>query len=327
MKWILLLSTLLFSLGLRADEQYTEGACILLQHQINDFSVNKQSSQYRTSQSAYDKHCRNPRTVAPLNTGLQRSATKPRAGEVLKISRQSAGPAKMTIYPSIPAKETARPELGFNRVFSTIMPSVLWPVFAIFLLLIVIASLRINSGSIGEWLVNRRLALFTKGGNATLYKNMLFRAENGELTEVDHLLINPFGIFVIESKNYSGWIFGGEKQAKWTQQIYRNKSQFMNPLRQNYKHCLAVQAYLGVKEGIESLVVFHDKATFKTRMPNNVVMLSGMNRYIKRFTDEKFSNAQLKQLNALLSLRAEGTTKEDYKEHVRQVKARRVGLE
>ncbi|WP_158683677.1 nuclease-related domain-containing protein [Pseudoalteromonas sp. T1lg22] len=104
-----------------------------------------------------------------------------------------------------------------------------------------------------------------------------------------------------------------------------SKSQFMNPLRQNYKHCLAVKSFLGIKESIESLVVFHDKATFKTAMPKNVIMLSAMTDYINGFTEPKFSKAQLVEFNVLLSMREEGTTAEDYKMHIQQVKARRAG--
>src|SRR5690554_4348592 len=65
-------------------------------------------------------------------------------------------------------------------------------------------------------------------------------------TQIDHVFVSPFGIFVVETKNMSGWIFGGEKQAQWTQQIYKRRFRFQNPLRQNYKHLKALEAALGV---------------------------------------------------------------------------------
>ncbi len=52
-------------------------------------------------------------------------------------------------------------------------------------------------------------------------------------TQLDHVVVSRFGVFVIETKNYRGWIFGSEKQPQWTQQIYRQKNRFQNPLHQN----------------------------------------------------------------------------------------------
>ena len=49
-----------------------------------------------------------------------------------------------------------------------------------------------------------------------------------------------------EMKTYSGWIFGDEKGREWTQSIYRKKSRFQNPMRQNYKHICALAANLGI---------------------------------------------------------------------------------
>ena len=54
-------------------------------------------------------------------------------------------------------------------------------------------------------------------------------------TQIDHLIFSPYGLFVLETKNYQGWIFGNRKQREWTQQIFRKRSRFQNPLRQNYK--------------------------------------------------------------------------------------------
>jgi len=34
----------------------------------------------------------------------------------------------------------------------------------------------------------------------------------GSTTQIDHFLLSPYGLFVIETKNYKGWIFGSERQ-------------------------------------------------------------------------------------------------------------------
>ena len=49
-------------------------------------------------------------------------------------------------------------------------------------------------------------------------------------TQVDHILVSPFGIFVAETKNYKGWIYGSADQSTWTQVIYKSKHKFQNPL-------------------------------------------------------------------------------------------------
>ena len=48
-------------------------------------------------------------------------------------------------------------------------------------------------------------------------------------TQIDHVVVSRFGLFVIETKNMKGWIYGSPFQAQWTQVIYRHKSQFQNP--------------------------------------------------------------------------------------------------
>ncbi|MEO5716393.1 MAG: nuclease-related domain-containing protein [Luteolibacter sp.] len=91
-------------------------------------------------------------------------------------------------------------------------------------------------------------------------------------TQIDHVVVSPFGIFVIETKNYTGWIFGSEKQSQWTQQIYRRKSRFQNPLHQNHLHVRALSAFLSLPvERFHSAVFFVGSCQLKTPLPANVV--------------------------------------------------------
>jgi hypothetical protein len=61
-------------------------------------------------------------------------------------------------------------------------------------------------------------------------------------------LVSPFGVFVIETKNYKGWILGDEKQRQWMQQIYGKKNRFQNPLHQNQLHVRALMDFLALPE-------------------------------------------------------------------------------
>ena len=47
------------------------------------------------------------------------------------------------------------------------------------------------------------------------FHDVIVPARNGT-TQIDHLLVSCYGIFVVETKNYNGWIFGDEHAAQWT---------------------------------------------------------------------------------------------------------------
>jgi hypothetical protein len=128
-------------------------------------------------------------------------------------------------------------------------------------------------GRIGEAVVNH--AVLGKLDPA-LYRQFhdlyLPRPDGQGSTQIDHVVVSPFGIFVIETKNYKGWIFGSEKQRQWTQQIYRAKHRFQNPLHQNHLHVKALAQFLCLRENtFHSLVFFIGGAEFKTPLPGNVL--------------------------------------------------------
>jgi len=96
-------------------------------------------------------------------------------------------------------------------------------------------------------------------------------------TQIDHVLVADTGIFVIETKHYSGWIFGDPQERQWTQAIYRKKSRFQNPLHQNYGHIKALQTLFDLPaEDFHSVVVFTGDAEFKTDLGSNVVRLANL---------------------------------------------------
>lgn len=120
-------------------------------------------------------------------------------------------------------------------------------------------------------------------------------------TQIDHLLISRFGVFVLETKNMRGWIFGSEQQAQWTQKIYRHSVRFQNPLRQNYKHLKAVQALLELPDdNVHSVVNFVGSASLRTIMPANVTRGSGFIAHIKSFGRVVFDDEQVKTMLARL---------------------------
>ncbi|NCC06421.1 MAG: NERD domain-containing protein, partial [Proteobacteria bacterium] len=100
-------------------------------------------------------------------------------------------------------------------------------------------------------------------------------------TQIDHIIVSKFGIFVIETKNMGGWIFGNPNHPKWTQTFGKSKKSFQNPLRQNYKHIKELESLLQIAEDkFFSVVVFTGDAEFKTDMPDNVIHRGRLARHI-----------------------------------------------
>lgn len=110
-------------------------------------------------------------------------------------------------------------------------------------------------------------------------------------TQVDHILVSRFGVFVIETKDYKGWIFANPKQASWTQVLFNSKFRFQNPIHQNFRHVRAVQDLLDFlpPEAVRSIVVFTGDAEFKTDVPPGVFDLSGFVDHIRKNTTEVMS--------------------------------------
>lgn len=107
-------------------------------------------------------------------------------------------------------------------------------------------------------------------------------------TQIDHILVSTYGVFVIETKHYTGWIFGDKNSKQWTQVLYGTKHRFQNPLHQNYKHLKSVQALLDFlpPEQVNSLVVFSGDAEFKTPIPTGVHSIETMLSYLKSLNQE-----------------------------------------
>jgi hypothetical protein len=119
----------------------------------------------------------------------------------------------------------------------------------------------------------------------------------------------------------SGWIFGSEKQAQWTQQIYKRTYKFQNPLRQNYKHLKAIEALLGISPGsLHSVITFVGGSTSKTIMPANVTEGVGFIRYIKSFQQPVFSDAEVNAMLHALQTGRRAPTLATHREHVQNLK-------
>ena len=191
-------------------------------------------------------------------------------------------------------------------------------IFAIFLLLVFLFRSSVNRGRYGEYLVANEIGSLDQDKYISFH-GIALQTPDGS-TQIDHVLISQYGIFVIETKNLTGWIFGSVNQKKWTQTLkYGYKYQFQNPLRQNYKHTKALQNYLSVnKDYIISVVVFVGDSEFMTEMPDNVLTLKELSYFIESYSDEILSSHEVAQYSNKLRILEEAPLIDNQK-HIENV--------
>lgn len=176
-------------------------------------------------------------------------------------------------------------------------------------------------GAEGERRINSTLSRKLDERDYVLVEDLTLPTSHGT-TQVDHIVLSRFGVFVIETKNMSGWIFGGKDQARWTQVMRRKKSQFQNPIRQNYHHVRVVQDLLGIRlDQLENLVAFVGSAEPKTEMPYNVFWNKGdlFNYIISRKTIQ-FTEGEVRDFAKKLRSSALEANKETRRAHVKHVR-------
>lgn len=132
-----------------------------------------------------------------------------------------------------------------------------------------------DPGRKGEYLTYRNLE--SLGEQHKLLTNVYLPKGDGTTTEIDLIMISETGIYVFESKNYSGWIFGDEDSRNWTQSLKGGKKyRFYNPIWQNKKHISHLKNHLGLgSEVFRSYIIFSERCELKkmsVRSPEVKVM-------------------------------------------------------
>ncbi|WP_404359481.1 NERD domain-containing protein [Methylotuvimicrobium sp. KM1] len=204
------------------------------------------------------------------------------------------------------------------QAFASLISAYWWLIPLLFLLAFLKSPFM--KGVLGEFQVNLAAKFFLDKNVYRLFKNVTLPTEDGT-TQIDHIIVSRHGVFVIETKNMKGWIFGSPEQKFWTQKIYRHNSKFQNPLHQNYKHTQKLQSALELDSGkVFSLVVFVGDSTFKTPMPDNVVYAGDYIRFIKSKTQTILSDSKVLDICAKIESGRLKPTIKTHREHVRHVK-------
>lgn len=126
------------------------------------------------------------------------------------------------------------------------------------------------------------------------------RPDGKGTTQIDHVVVSKLGVFVIETKNFSGWIFGGEHDLQWTQQHYKKRTRIDNPLHQNRLHVRALKQFLELSDdAFIPIVWMAGDAVFKTPLPSGV-LTSGLGKHITSHIHEVLSSAEVDRVNVAL---------------------------
>ena len=152
------------------------------------------------------------------------------------------------------------------------------------------------------------------------FHNVIIPGKSGT-TQIDHLLVSEYGLFIVETKNKTGWIFGSEDQSKWTQTLYKKKYSFPESHQTDLSSKEGTSEYLNINTlVIHTIVYFVGDCNFKTRMPANV-RKSGLSRYIRKFRQRILSSHEVDRIISTIQQHISKSSITS-KDHIRSLRAR-----
>lgn len=167
-------------------------------------------------------------------------------------------------------------------------------------------------GKLGEAMVEFHVWLYLNS-KYMLLNDLTLKLQSGKTTQIDHILLSPYGIFVIETKNYKGVIRGNADDQKWKQVLGKNTYEIYNPIMQNETHVRVVKNLLqglNAYEHVHNLVVFTSRSKHKRdwfgfgkKLPENVCHGSSWVKYVKRHKKKILSKDQLAEIQERIEAR------------------------
>ena len=190
------------------------------------------------------------------------------------------------------------------------------------IVLIISIWLRRSKGRIGEHRVAHILGRLPKDRYQVI-NDLLLRTSSGSTTQIDHVVISQYGIFVIETKFYKGWIYGGENSEFWTQNIYGNKYTLRNPILQNAGHVRALRQLLKDYGDIPfiPIVAFSRQATLGVSSGTPVIYWNQIRKVIGQFKEKRIAPDALTGIYNKLIESNIPVSKESRREHIRNVRS------
>jgi len=155
--------------------------------------------------------------------------------------------------------------------------------------------------------------------------NNVIIENNGHSTQIDHILIDSRGIFVIETKNHGGRVYGSESSLEWRQYLGRNSSpnKFYNPIIQNRQHIEALKNFYNERDLYISLIVFLDAEVHATAKSASIVNILSLQKIMETTTTPHLAPLEIEKIyHIFLEAIANCSTTEE--EHISNVKSKIV---
>ena len=173
-------------------------------------------------------------------------------------------------------------------------------------------------GALGEGSVKHLLSRLPEDSYRVLNDIMV----NGRygLTQIDHIVVSKYGVFVIETKNMKGKIYGGERSGEWTKFSKGRKMTFKNPTHQNYGHVKALEQITDLSPDLfHGIVVFVGSARLQFDAGRGVVYKRDLQNLICSYQTEVLSISQMDRITEMIRS-ANNNTSETRKEHLTQIR-------
>ncbi len=168
---------------------------------------------------------------------------------------------------------------------------------------------RFVTAKIGQWRIRTALA---KRSPDVLHDFILPGAYGG-LAKLDHALLTAGGILCIQTKHFSGVVFGGEDEAQWTNVDGVKRQRFLNPLIQNEGRARALRKVVP-DVPVANLVIFSGFVEFTTPPPKNVIHIDQLESYVAKyvFGPSKIEDWQAVWLTVNAAAMTDADTRKDF---------------
>ncbi len=187
-----------------------------------------------------------------------------------------------------------------------------------------------NLGSSGEQYTYRALWYYFRDN---LFRNVYIRREDGKLTEIDLVGVGKTGIYVFESKNWSGQIYADGNRNKWVVYNGGKKSYPLSPVKQNEIHIEALRYHLGKivpKDNFFSIIIFSARCKLSVKnIDKNVTIVKRDGEYntaldkalnrVRKDANDVLSDADMEKISRFFK-KAQRPDKEIRDEHLRSLK-------
>lgn len=184
----------------------------------------------------------------------------------------------------------------------------------------VVNDIAMLKGKLGEAVVAKILGPSRPEYNYYVFNGFCFWNKD-RTVQIDHIVLDRYGIHVFETKNYSGIITGGEYDTEWTQKLEGYEGKFYNPVKQNLGHIYALKNQLKLNVYCFSYIVFTGDSVIKTNTstpvitPNKIKNTMSTNTYNRAPLTDKMIKKLYNKLNKINTVTQE--------EHIKNVQKRK----